>query len=300
MSSIIEITSVSKRFGTVNAVDSIAVEISKGEVVGFVGVNGAGKSTTIAMMLGFISPSEGSIQLFGERITPAIAQVSHKRVGYAAGDMELFERLTGRQYIEFVLASHGTHTTKRLDELSALLQPQLEKKIGNLSRGNKQKIALIAAFVTSPDLVILDEPTSGLDPLMQHAFLQLIRQEREKGTTIFMSSHILREVADVCSRVIVIANGKIVRDSDAAAYEKAGQKRVHVISAKLHKAPKGATDVSSIALPNKKHQLDFVFYGQVEELQLWLAKVTHLDDFSVTDHGLEDAVNDIYSKEDER
>ncbi|MEO5690686.1 MAG: ATP-binding cassette domain-containing protein [Candidatus Saccharimonadales bacterium] len=296
----VEITSVSKRFGTITAVDSLGFEIDKGEVVGFVGVNGAGKSTTIAMMLGFISPSEGSIQLFGEKITPATAHVSHKRVGYAAGDMELFERLTGRQYIEFILASHGTRTTKRLDELSSLLQPQLEKKIGNLSRGNKQKIALIAAFVTNPDLVILDEPTSGLDPLMQQAFLQLIRQEREKGTTIFMSSHILSEVADVCSRVIVIANGKIVRDSDAAAYEKAGQKRVHVIAAKLLKAPKGALEVSSIIMPNKKHQLDFVFHGHVKGLQTWLGNVVQLDDFSITDHGLEDAVNDIYSKEDER
>lgn len=300
MPSIITITSASKRFGTVAAVDSINLDVEKGEIVGFVGVNGAGKSTTIAMLLGFISPSEGRIQLFGKDVSPATAHISHREVGYAAGDMEIFQRLTGSQYIEFVLASHGLRSTKRLDELSKMFEPQLHKKIGDLSRGNKQKIALIAAFVTDPTLVILDEPTSGLDPLMQHAFLRLIRDEQKKGTTVFMSSHILSEVADVCSRVVVIAGGKIVRDSDAALYEKSGQKRVHIVSAKSAKPPKGAKEVSSLITASKKHQLDFVFHGQAAELQQWLGGIKDLQDLSISDHGLEDAVNDLYSMEDER
>lgn len=299
MSSIIAMNSVSKRFGNLAAVDTVNIQIKKGEVVGFVGVNGAGKSTAIGMLLGFISPSAGDISLFGKRLSIGNAHIAHSRIGYAAGDMELFERLTGKQYIEFVLAMHHVKDRQRFDELSELFQPQLTKKIANLSRGNKQKIALIAAFVSRPELVVLDEPTSGLDPLMQQAFLQLIRQERDNGTTIFMSSHILSEVADVCSRVVLIANGKIVRDGAATDYEKKGQKKVVVI-ASIIKPPKDAKEVTSTLLPNKKHQLEFVYHGDIVDLHRWLSSVKGLQDFTVVDHGLEDAVYDLYSKEDER
>lgn len=296
---IIEITGVSKNFGNVRAVDDINLAISKGEVVGFVGVNGAGKSTTIAMLLGFIAPTVGSIRLFNQDVTVANAHVSHRQIGYAAGDMEMFDRLTARQYLEFVLGQHAVKSRARLDELTAKFKPQLDKRLSELSRGNKQKIALIAAFAASPKVVILDEPTSGLDPLMQQEFLQLIREEQQKGTTIFMSSHILSEVADVCSRVVLIANGKIIRDGDAGDYETLGKKRIRVVTERQANAPKGASDVENHK-GAKSSVLTFVYTGSMTDLQIWVAGLKGLVDITIAEHGLEDAVFDLYKKEDER
>src|SRR5690606_29029557 len=150
----------------------------------FVGANGAGKSTTINMLLGFISPSEGTVEIFGQSVTPQTAHRLHQRIGYAAGDMELPSDLTAAQYLQFVAHRHGGVDDKRLAALSKRFQPVMNKKIGNLSRGNKQKIALMAAFLPQPELVILDEPTSGLDPIMQEHFLDLIRDEAANGTTV--------------------------------------------------------------------------------------------------------------------
>jgi ABC-2 type transport system ATP-binding protein len=296
---IIEISGVSKDFGKLHAVDGIYLAIEKGEIVGFVGVNGAGKSTTISMLLGFIAPTSGTVQLFGQEVTLANAHKSHQHVGYAAGDMEMFDRLTARQYLDFVLGQYGVKSRTRLDELIAKFQPQLDKKIADLSRGNKQKIALIAAFAASPKVVILDEPTSGLDPLMQQEFLQLIREEQKKGTTVFMSSHILSEVADVCTRVVLIAGGKIIRDGDASDYETLGKKRVRVVTQKPAKAPKGAGEVE-IRKSAKSSVLTFVYTGKMTDLQVWVASLKGVLDITIAEHGLEDAVFDLYKKEDER
>lgn len=201
---IIELGQTAKRYGKFTAVDDVSIRIEKGEVVGFVGANGAGKTTTINMMLGFTSPSQGKVKLFGETVLPRTAHRQHQRIGYASSDMQLPLRLTGRQYLEFIRHRSGKDIAKRLEQLQARFKPELDKKISTLSRGNKQKIALIGAFVTEPKLVILDEPTSGLDPVMQGQFLQLVRDEQLRGTTIFMSSHYLGEVVEVCSRVILM------------------------------------------------------------------------------------------------
>lgn len=296
---IIEISGVSKSFGSVTAVDDINLGIKKGEIVGFVGVNGAGKSTTISMLLGFIAPSSGTVRLFDQGVTLANAHRSHQHIGYAAGDMEMFDRLTARQYLDFVLGQHGIKSRTRLSELSDKFKPQLDKKIADMSRGNKQKIALIAAFVARPKVVILDEPTSGLDPLMQQEFLQLIREEQKKGTTIFMSSHILSEVADVCSRVVLIANGKIIRDGDASDFETLGKKRVRVVTSKTAKAPKGSAEAESRKTA-KNNVLTFVYTGSMTDLQVWVAGLKGVLDITIAEHGLEDAVFDLYKKEDER
>lgn len=297
---ILQLRSVSKRFDTLAAVSSVNLSVYPGEVVGFVGVNGAGKTTTINMILGFLGASEGMIRLFSNQVVPDNAHTFHADIGYAAGDMAMFDNLTGKQYLSFILHQYSIKDKTRYHELLDIFMPQLDKRIRTLSRGNKQKIALVAAFMTGPKLVILDEPTSGLDPLMQQAFLNLIREERTRGTTIFMSSHILSEVADVCSRVVVIAKGKIVCDIDTVQFEAEEGKRIRVVANRAVRPPRGASEVASQEIGKGEYELVFMFRDTPARLQAWLAGLTGLKDITITDHGLEEAVYELYDKEDER
>lgn len=296
---IIAATNLTKRFGTLAAVQDVTFTIDKGEVVGFVGANGAGKSTAINMMLGFISPSEGSFEIFGHAVTPQTAHRQHRRIGYAAGDMQLPASLTADQYLQFVSHRHGGIDDKRLAALSKRFQPVMNKRIGNLSRGNKQKIALIAAFLPQPELVILDEPTSGLDPIMQEAFLGLIRDEAANGTTVFMSSHYLTEVADVCSRIILMRRGKVASDTPAKELLTASGKRVRVVTGYGRTmAPRHATNVEKVAT-GKLLELSFDWHDEPADLQQWLAGVKQLQDIEVTEFNIEAAFKDMYDDEED-
>ncbi len=295
---VIRIQEVTKQFGDVAAVSDASFEVMKGEVIGFVGANGAGKSTTINMLLGFIAPSHGTVRVFGETVTPHVAHRQHARMGFAAGDMELPGNLTSKQYLQFLTHQYGGDTAKRLAELTERFQPVLHKKIATLSRGNKQKIALIAAFLPSPELVILDEPTSGLDPIMQEKFLELIRGEAAAGTTIFMSSHYLGEVADVCSRVILMRDGRIVSDTPAAELLRASGKHVRVISGYGRTAaPKGAEAIAKSKTEDGGYVVEFDWRGEPAQLQQWLAAVKQLRDIEVTEFNLEAAFRGMYDEE---
>lgn len=266
-------------------------------MVGFVGANGAGKTTTISMLLGFISPSAGDITLFGEPVRPFTAHRLHQAIGYAAGDMELPPRLTGKQYLQFVMSQLRGNHGKRLKELTLRLQPELDKKIGTLSRGNKQKIALIAAFIGEPKLIVLDEPTSGLDPVMQETFLALIREVQAAGTTVFMSSHYLSEVADVCSRVILMRSGRIIRDLSSEEMLKGSGKRVRVVTGyKTTKPPTGASDVEKSEADGRT-VLEFVYRGDPSELQVWIAALKQLEDIEITEYNLEGVFKSLYEDE---
>lgn len=297
MTVVLRLDTVSKHFGALRALDEVSFAVSKGEVVGFVGANGAGKTTTISAILGFISPTSGTVSVFGEAVHPASAHKLHRAIGYAAGDMELPARLTGAQYLAFVAhQTKGSHS-KRLADLTKRFQPQLDKKIGTLSRGNKQKIALIAAFLTSPKLVILDEPTSGLDPVMQEAFLQLIRDEAARGTTVFMSSHYLSEVADVCSRVILMRSGRIIRDMSSQEMLTGSGKHVRVVTG--YKATKPPADASDVELSHADGQttLSFVYHGDPVQLQVWVAALKQLEDIEITEYNLEGVFKSLYEDE---
>ncbi len=293
---VLRVENLTKRFGKTTAIRDVSFKIKTGEVVGFVGLNGAGKSTTINSILGFICPSDGEIEIFDQLSTPTNAFKSHQQLGFASGDMALFESLTGEQYLSFALHQYKIRDRSRLDELIDIFKPELAKKIGDLSRGNRQKVALIAAFMASPKLVVLDEPSSGLDPLMQQRFLELVRAEQERGTTIFMSSHYLNEVVDVCTRIILIRSGQIVRDFPAKELSIEGGKTVRVVS--RHKLPglKGAEDVK-IEKTARGTDISFIYKGSTASLQAWLGGLPQLVDFSVSDNTVEMALEDLYEKE---
>lgn len=295
---VVQLKDVTKRFGKFSAVKKVNIAVPKGQVVGFVGANGAGKTTTISIMLGFLGSTEGSVELFGEKAHPSNAHKSHRQIGYAAGDMELPAQLTGAQYLGFLRSQRSVGTDEQYQELLKRFSPQLTKKIGALSRGNKQKIALVAAFMGEPELIVLDEPTSGLDPVMQEAFLDLVREYREKGKTVFMSSHYLQEVMDVCDRVILMSSGKVVEDVLTSELLKMGGKQVRVQTGyKTTKPPKGAESVESHETESGI-VLEFVYKGDVAELQRWLVAVKQLQDIEVSEYNLEEAFKSLYQTEE--
>lgn len=291
---ILETNGLTKRYSSFAAISDVTFAIPEGEIAGFVGLNGAGKSTTINLMLGFLRPTSGEVKLFGEPVSPSNAHRSHRRIGFASGDMSLFTNFTGEQYFRFLSRTYKLRDETRLTELSTLFEPQLNKKIGQLSRGNKQKIALIGAFMANPDLVILDEPSSGLDPLMQQTFLQLVRSEGERGTTIFMSSHYLGEVTDVCSRILFMRQGRLVEDMPAAQLMRLQGKAVMVKSAHKLAPPAEARDVRHEA-SGTHHVLTFLYGGSPRQLQHWLASVPSVTDFSVSDHNPEALLHELYT-----
>lgn len=296
--SVIQVKNLTKRFGNFTALDTVSFDVLAGEIVGFVGANGAGKTTTISTLLGFIHNTEGDVTVLGQDIHPQNAHKTHDRIGYAAGDMQLPLRLTGKQYFTFVMhQSKGDHQ-ERFADLCRRFQPELHKPIKSLSRGNKQKIALIAAFLTGPDLIILDEPTSGLDPVMQKAFLELVRQVQKEGKTVFMSSHYLEEVAEVCSRVILMRHGKIIQDIAAKELLTGSGKQVQIVTKyKNTRAPKGAEDVSS-KVTKKGTTVSFVFKGEMVDLQRWVASVKQLEDIEISEYDLSGAFSSLYEEEE--
>lgn len=299
MTKVLEVIGVSKRFSKEYALRDISFAVNRGEVVGFVGANGAGKTTTISTILGFISPTMGEVRVFGEVVKPYSAHLLHRRIGYAAGDMELPPRLTGEQYLHFVLSQSNGNHHKRLTELVQRFKPQLDKQIKALSRGNKQKIALIAAFMTEPDLIVLDEPTSGLDPVMQEVFLELIREVQAAGKTVFMSSHYLNEVADVCSRIILMRDGKVVRDMSAREMLAGSGKQVQIVTGyKTTKPPLKVSDIER-TLDDGKLTLSFVFRGEPRDLQVWVAGLKQLHDIEITEYNLEGVFKSLYEAGEE-
>ncbi|MFB6079608.1 MAG: ATP-binding cassette domain-containing protein [Haloferacaceae archaeon] len=199
-----------KSYGDVDAVVDASFRVERGEVFGFLGPNGAGKSTTIRMLLGFTRPSTGEAYLLGERVRDREALRTVKgRVGYVPGDATFYEDLTGRELLDYFERLRGA---ERRGELEARFPAPFDRRVGTYSRGNRQKLALVQAFMHDPDLVVMDEPTSGLDPLVQNEFYEFLDAERAAGTTALFSSHILSEVRRVCDRVAVIRAGRVVAE----------------------------------------------------------------------------------------
>jgi beta-exotoxin I transport system ATP-binding protein len=209
MAGVIETEDLSKRYGDARGIEGVSMSVEAGEVFGFLGPNGAGKTTTIRTLLDLLHPTSGSARLFGldsRRESLAI----RARLGNLPGDFSYDPRLTGRELVSFLAEIRGVRNLGRTMQLAERFHADLERPLGELSRGSRQTIGLIQAFFHSPELLILDEPTGGLDPLMQEEFLDLVREEREHGASVFLSSHELDEVQRVCDRVGIIRNGRLV------------------------------------------------------------------------------------------
>lgn len=206
---VLEINSLTKKFGNVTAVRNISFEIKKQEIFGFVGPNGAGKSTTINCLVDCLRPTTGKINIFGMDSKKDAVEI-HRRIGFFSGTMDLYNNLTVNQYFNYMRSLQGKGSKSYTQQLSKRLQINTNRKIRQLSRGNSIKVGLVAALMHKPELLILDEPTTGLDPLIQQQFYKLLKQHQKSGGTTFISSHILPEVELLCDRVGFINNGHLL------------------------------------------------------------------------------------------
>lgn len=232
----------------VAALSDLDLQISAGEVYGYLGANGAGKSTTIRLLMNFLHPSSGSAAICGlDSVRDSVA--IKQRVGYLAGDVALYPKVTGRELLDYLGALHGHVDREYRRTLEQQFEADTAQPIGSLSKGNRQKIGILQAFMHRPDVLILDEPTSGLDPLMQEAFYTTVREARDRGAAVLMSSHNLAEAQGLCDRIGIIKHGKLIheqpistdttlsrttfrvvleRPADVAALKKSAQ--LHVVS----------------------------------------------------------------------
>lgn len=206
---IIEVTNLRKSYGKNMALDGIDLSIQEGEVYGFIGPNGAGKSTTIRILLGMLKRDAGQVRIFNKDPWSDAVEI-HKKISYIPGDVNLWPNLTGGEVIDYLARLSGNLDKNRKKELLERFQLDPRKKCKSYSKGNRQKVALVSAFLNDADLYIFDEPTSGLDPLMEIMFKEYVNEAKEKGKTVFLSSHILEEVESLCDSVGIIRQGKIV------------------------------------------------------------------------------------------
>lgn len=206
---IAEIKGLQKKYKSTPALKNVTMELKRGEVLGFIGPNGAGKSTTIRILLGIIKSSGGTAKIFGKDVWKDSIEI-HKRLAYVPGDVNLWPNLTGGEIIGVFMRLQGTKNDARRDELIQKFQLDPKKKARTYSKGNRQKVALIAAFASDAELYIFDEPTSGLDPLMEAVFQEQVENLKNQGKSILLSSHILSEVERLCDRVAIIRQGEVI------------------------------------------------------------------------------------------
>jgi ABC-2 type transport system ATP-binding protein len=209
MDTIIETKGLTKRYGKVTALDNLDISVKKGEVLGYLGPNGAGKTTTIRLLLGLARATSGTATIFGESVFKHAAEL-HKRIAYVPGETSLWPNLSGAETLRFLANLHGSTDKAYETELIKKFDFDPNKKVRNYSKGNRQKIALISALSTKADLLIFDEPTSGLDPVMAKVFRDEVMAAKRNGQTIFLSSHILEEVEELCDRIAVLRAGVLV------------------------------------------------------------------------------------------
>ncbi|MCL2169877.1 MAG: ABC transporter ATP-binding protein [Defluviitaleaceae bacterium] len=205
----VELNGLCKKFGSFTALSDINLSVGAGEVLAYIGPNGAGKSTTIRVMLGILQASSGQARLFGLDAWRDAVEV-HKKVAYVPGDVNLWPNLTGGEVIDLFASLRGSYDKKRRARLIQDFNLDVTKKCRTYSKGNRQKVALVAAFASDVDLYILDEPTSGLDPLMENVFQEYVLEQKNLGKGVFLSSHIMSEVERLCDRVAIIRDGSIV------------------------------------------------------------------------------------------
>lgn len=287
---------LTKSYGSFTAIDQISLEVKTGEIFGFLGPNGAGKTTAIRTIMNFLRPTSGTATVLGLDSAKNSREVK-SLVGYLAGDYELYDNLTGSQYLEFIANLRSVENVQeQIHVLAEKLEANLHKKLGVLSRGNMQKIALIAALLHDPELLILDEPTTGLDPLMQNRFYEIMRERAKRGKTVFMSSHILSEVQNICDRVAFMKDGKIINIVDVDSLKKSAKKEVHLVinnGTKLMKIP-NFKDLE--VLVHTKTQLRFITSEAGKDLLSWLS-MQPVTDVSIQNVSLEEVFLKQYGSE---
>jgi len=228
MDTAIDTTGLTKSYGAARGIVDLDLSVPAATVFGFLGPNGAGKTTTIRVLLDFLRPTRGTARVLGlDSRRDAVA--IKRRIGYVPGDPSLYERLTGAQLLDWLGRLRGNVDARWKDQLTERFQVVLDRPIRTLSKGNRQKVALVQALMHRPQLLVLDEPTAGLDPLLQHEFAAIVREVTAEGATVFLSSHLLDEVQHLCQRVAIVRDGRLVTVEDVATLRERAVREVTIL-----------------------------------------------------------------------
>lgn len=293
---IIETKNLCKSYGKNRGIIDINLKVKEGEIFGFVGPNGAGKSTTIRTILNFIFPTSGSGKILGKDIVKESSEIK-KYIGYVPSEVKFYDEVKVKDIIKYSASFYEGVNKEEVDNLYKILDVDINKKMSELSLGNKKKVAIVQALIHNPKLLILDEPTNGLDPLIQKKLFELLEEAKKKGTTVFLSSHNLVEVENLCDRVAVIKDGKII---DTIVIEKLSKKlglRVVIKSNEINEEK--IREISGEVISKEKNEFVFHYNKEVDTLikELSMYKIEKL---LISEQTLEDTFMNYYERKEDK
>lgn len=291
---VIDIKQLTRIYDNNKGISDVTLSVEKGEVFGFLGPNGAGKTTTIRHLMGFLRPLKGTCTI-NELDCWDDRESVQKVLGYIPGEIALFNAMTGIKYLKFMADYRGLNDLRRMQELIAYFELDTTVKIKKMSKGMKQKLGIIVAFMHDPDVLILDEPTSGLDPLMQERFTHLVLEERNRGKTILMSSHMFDEVEKTCHRVGIIKDGKIVAVESVENLKRTQQKQFVITFESEEQARAFSKDMIDV-LELKDNRVTVVVRNELQPLITRMSQYTILDIVTPT-QTLEEVFMHYYGEE---
>ena len=290
----IVLNELTKHYGKHRGINNLSFSVNQGEFFGFIGPNGAGKSTTIRTLMGLIRPTGGSAAIF-DLDCHSKASVIARDVGYLPSENSYYENMKVRELLQYTADLYGMDCKTKMKELADRLNLDLSRKIADLSLGNKKKVGIVSAIMTSPKLIIMDEPTSGLDPLIQQAFYDILKEENSRGATVFFSSHVLSEVQKLCDRVAILKEGQLIGIQSIKELRESGYKKVS-LSAK-EAIPRDFFDLSGIANYAEtadKTSVSFMYNGNITAI-IDKLHLLHLDDVLLEEPSLEEIFMHYYA-----
>ena len=290
----IVLNELTKHYGKHRGINNLSFSVNQGEFFGFIGPNGAGKSTTIRTLMGLIRPTGGSASIF-DLDCHSKASVIARDVGYLPSENSYYENMKVRELLQYTADLYGMDCKTKMKELADRLNLDLSRKIADLSLGNKKKVGIVSAIMTSPKLIIMDEPTSGLDPLIQQAFYDILKEENSRGATVFFSSHVLSEVQKLCDRVAILKEGQLIGIQSIRELRESGYKKVS-LSAK-EAIPRDFFDLSGIANYAEtadKTSVSFMYNGNITAI-IDKLHLLHLDDVLLEEPSLEEIFMHYYA-----
>ena len=286
----IEIINLTKYYGKSRGIVDVSLAVEEGEIFGFIGPNGAGKSTTIRLLCSLIYPTSGSARIFGKDVIKDGPEI-RQRIGYLPGEVFYYDRMKVIDLLKYSESFYDRDCTERMHELAEYMELDLKRRIDDLSYGNKKKVGIVQGLLHSPKLLFLDEPTSGLDPLMQQKFFDLIREENDRGVTVFFSSHILAEVQRLCNRVAIIREGEIVQIEDIKTLQKDNYKKFAIVGEELDETQFDVAGVSDLA--KSDGTVTFFYKGDINVITRLISANT-VADLSIEEPTLEEIFMHYY------
>lgn len=292
---VIEIKNLTKNYGKARGIIDVSFNVEQGEIFGFIGPNGAGKSTTIRTLLSLIYPTSGSATIFGKDCVKFGPEIK-KEIGYLPSEVFYYDNMKVIDLLKYSASFYKKDCTKRITELAQIMDLDLNKKIDDLSFGNKKKVGIVQGLLHEPKLIILDEPTSGLDPLMQQKFFDLLEEENKKGATILLSSHILSEVQRLCNRVAIIKEGKIIKVEKISTLQESNHKKFKIeVKSKIEDNYFNINGVS--ALDIKGNIISFLFRGNINFIMKKISEI-EITNLWIEEPDLEEIFMHYYAKGD--